>query len=427
MAQEATGTPHAILVKRFAVTATILVMFLWGVGGVILVGGRYVGDLQGTQRKAEEILDYDVFYAAGRLVLDGRGEKLYDLQTIGDEERKVLNTPVEGKDIYPYLNPPFVAAIMAPFSLLPPVAFGLLLVILDVALMVLTGRAMLKQLSLRRSYQLWLFWLAYFSGFSVFTLLWHGQFTPIILTSWFGFVSFQMRGKEGLSGASLALALIKPQFVLLPLAFLIFHRRWDALRTFFTIAAGLAVISVGVSGPEVVIDYPRYVLSSTDWSDNGIFGQYMLGWQGFLADVTGDNTPSRALFLALALPTVALTVWTWRGVWKDQLARLPLVMATTFMATLLVTPHLYLQDLLLGSLALGLAGMHSVRKTGSIGPWGILGIVFWVAQMPRSFFYFSNLPVTTLCTFALFLLLVWRLRQDNSRAVVALPAKRIAA
>jgi Glycosyltransferase family 87 len=427
MAQEAIGTPSAMLVKRFAIMAAILVMFLWGVGGVVLVGGRYVGDLQGTQRKPEEILDYNVFYAAGSLVLDGHGDKLYDLQTTGEEESKTLHTAVEGKDIFPYLNPPFVAAILAPFSLLPPVAFGLLLLALDVTLMLLIGRAVLKQLSLQKSYQHWLFWLTYFSGFSVFTLLWHGQFTPIILTSWFGFVSFQMRGKEGLSGASLALALIKPQFVLLPLAFLIFHRRWAALSSFSPIAAALVVVSVAVSGPGVVLDYPRYILSSTDWSDNGIFGQYMLGWQGFLADVTGDNTPSRALFLALALPTAAVTVWTWRGAWKDQLDRLPLVMAATFMATLLITPHLYLQDLLLGSLALGLAGAYSVRRTGSIGPWGILGIVFWLAQMPRSFFYFTNLPVMTLVTFGMFLFLVWKLRQSSAVAELELPAETLAA
>ena len=135
--------------------------------------------------------------------------------------------------------------------------------------------------------------------------------------------------------------------VLLPLLFLVYHRRWRSLASFAAIALPLVVVSLIVAGPQAIIDYPRLVLDTTAWQTNGIDARQMFGWNGILADLTSDLSPSRFVLVALALPTLALVAWRWRGDWTSQLARLPGVMALTLAGSLLVNPHLYFYDMTL--------------------------------------------------------------------------------
>jgi hypothetical protein len=426
MVKEAAARHPLRSISRIAPSIAIAVLVLAGVAWAVMLGVRYADDLRGVQRDATDLPDYVVLYSAGSMLLDGRGADLYDLAAIGAAESEASGTPVGGEDVLPYFNPPFVAAFFAPLTLLPLSAFALVLGLLNLSLLFTAGRWLLRQLPEMPGQQRWLLWLAAATGFSVVGVLWHQQFSALILVSWLGFVSFQVRGKEGLSGACLALALVKPQFVLLPLAFLIFHRRWKTLGAFSAIAAALVVVSVAVSGPAVLVDYPRYLLDSTQWTENGIFGDNMLGWQGLLVDLTGENPPARALFLALSLPTVALAAWTWRGSWQEQMQRLPLVMGVALIATLLITPHLYIHDMLLGSLAISFAAVDSIRRTGSPGPWVAVVVTFWVAQLPRSFFFDTSLPILATFSACLFLALVWNLRRDDASAEAGIAVRAAA-
>jgi len=357
------------------------------------------------------ILDYVSFHAAARMVREGDGADIYDLDALGQVETETVGTPISGDYVLPFLNPPFVAVALAPFAGLELSAFVAVLFTLNLLLFVLTGVTVERMLGLRQVRQRLFFWLFCVSVFPVFALFLQQQLTLWICLAWLGFVSFETRGKQGWSGAALALGLVKPQMVLLPLLFLVYHRRWHTLASFAAIAMPLVLVSLAVVGPQGLIDYPRFLLDSTAWETNGVNARQMFGWNGIVADLTGDLSPPRLVLVALALPTLALVAWSWRGDWSSQLGRLPGVMGLTLTGSLLVNPHLYFYDMTLASLALALGAVQSLRSTGSLGAWPALAVGFWFTQLPLpGASYNEGFPLVSLATVGLFCVLWASLR-----------------
>jgi hypothetical protein len=132
----------------------------------------------------------------------------------------------------------------------------------------------------------------------------------------------------------------------------------------------------------------------------------MFGWNGIVADLTGDLSPPRAVLVILAIPTLALVFWRWRGDWDYQRLRLPGVLGLTLVGSLLINPHLYFYDMTLGALALALGAMQRLRSDGSLGYWPWLAVAFWFAQVPLpGASYHHGIPLVSLAALALFCLL----------------------
>jgi len=85
----------------------------------------FVGDLPG-------------FYGLGRLVLEGHGDHLYDLEY----QREVQNRywPILGQAVFPTMYPPIVALAMATVAWIPPVPLRFLLGVLEIALLIFSLR-----------------------------------------------------------------------------------------------------------------------------------------------------------------------------------------------------------------------------------------------------------------------------------------------
>jgi hypothetical protein len=234
------------------------------------------------------------------------------------------------------------------------------------------------------------------SVFPVFLLFLQQQLTLLVCLSWLGFVGLHLREKEGWSGAALALALVKPHMVLLPVAYLLYRRRWAALRSFSALAGLLVLVSIALSGPSVIVDYPRFLLDSTTWEGTGVDATQMFGWNGILADLTGDATPNVAFLLVLDVLTLGLVGWSWSRA-RPDLAAGPLAVALC--ASALISPHIYLYDMLFASLALALGAAQRLRTTGSPGLWLLGAGLFWLANVPWPGFSFDHgLPLISVAT-----------------------------
>jgi hypothetical protein len=217
--------------------------------------------------------------------------------------------------------------------------------------------------------------------------------------------------------------LVKPQMILLPVLFLIYQRRWKTLASFSAVAAPLVLVSLVVTGPQGLIDYPRFLLDSTAWETNGVNARQMFGWNGIVADLTGDLSPPRFVLLALAAPTLALVAWSWRAAWHVQRDRLPSLMGLMLVASLLVNPHLYLYDMTLANLALALGAVQTMRSTGAFGVWPMLAVGFWIAQLPLpGAAYNEGFPLLSLATVGLFAALWVSLKTPRAEAEREQPA-----
>ena len=327
--------------------------------------------------EANSAEDYITFYAAGRLVADGRGTDLYDVDAIRAVEHEAMGRPVGGSGVLAYFNPPFVAAAFAPLALLPVEIFST--VLLGLVLMTLLGgglalKRFLRLTSTRENIAFWLFFLSLHA--SVWLVV-EQQLSMLLLAGWLGFAWAQHQGNPRASGLSLALILVKPQMALLPVALLVWNRQWQALKAFGAAAAILVAVSILISGPSILVEYPRYLLNTTAWESQGVSTANMLGLNGLVARLIGDRSPSPLFVLPFILPTLASVAYTWKGGWQPASPRFFLQVAITLLAALLINPHLYLQDMVLLGLVLTFCVAYSASSGNRMDIWLPVAIGVW--------------------------------------------------
>jgi hypothetical protein len=332
------------------------------------------------------------------MVLDGKGSDLYDTDKVVATEREVMGRPVGLNGDLPFFNPPFVALLFAPLATLSVATFSIALTSLVIA-SVLAGGLCLQALvrpSDRRARLI--LWLAYLTFIATFWMALTTQLSMLLFLGWFGFAWFQVHERPQLSGASLVLTLVKPQSVVLVLPVLIWKRQWQTLAYFSAIAIPLVAVSLLVAGSSALIEYPSFLLDSTRWEGLGVNTASMFGWNRLLYALTGDLSPAAGLQLIFSIPTVGLAAVAFRGAWVPGQPRFYLQVACLLLATLLINPHLYLQDLALLSLALGFYAAYERGATGVLGASTILltGAIWLIVRVN-----WYNLPSVPLATIAM--------------------------
>ncbi|HLF72681.1 MAG TPA: glycosyltransferase family 87 protein [Dehalococcoidia bacterium] len=361
--------------------------------------------------------DYVVFYAAGSLVLDGDGDKLYDIEALRSAEYDALGRFVN-EGVLVYLNPPFVAALYAPLALLPIVVAGLVIYLLVCVSVVAGGLLTKRFLGLNETRQSRLFWFGFLTLGPMSWMAAEGQFSMLLYLGWFGFAVAQASGRQRLSGACLALLLIKPHMALIPVALLLWQRRWQSLSAFGTIAVLFVAASIIISGPQVLVDYPRFLMETSSWDHQwGIHLTSMYGWNGPVAIIFGSNhAATTVLPMVLSLLTLGAFARAARYSWQPGQPAFYRLMAAAVLATLLISPHLYLQDLSLVALAIAFAAKASLIETGTLGRWPLVFGAAWLTQLyaRRLVLELSlNLP-TPLMAIILIALIVSLLRREGA-------------
>jgi PAP2 superfamily/Glycosyltransferase family 87 len=327
--------------------------------------------------------DYVTFYAAGRLVREMNAAGLYDIATIADAEVRSMGRGVGGTGVLAFFNPPFVAAAFAPVSALPIETAAVLIGAVCTGLALLSALILQRLLGLQDRLHRLLFWLWFLSLHAITWSVLHGQLSLLLLLGWLLFIVFQTKQRETLSGMALALLLVKPQMAVLPVALLLWKQRWQALGTFAAIAWVLAMVSIAVSGPSIVTEYPRFLLHSTEWSGKwGVSPLGMFGWNGFLAHfVDNGSTAHKILTLAFDGATLAVAVACFRGKWEPQKPRFLLQCGGLLGVSLLVNPHLYMQDLTLMALIPILGVAYALRAGIRLYYWLAAAMLTWVTQL----------------------------------------------
>ena len=294
-----------------------------------------------------------------------------------------MGRSVGGTGVLAFFNPPFVAAAFAPLSALPIEKAAVLIGITCTGLAILSGFLLQRLLGLKERLHLLLFWLWFLSLHSVAWVVLHGQLSLLMLLGWLLFIVLQMKGREKLSGVALALLLVKPQMAVLPIAVLLWKRRWYALATFAAVAWGLAMVSVSISGLSIISEYPRFLLHSTEWEGRwGVSPLGMFGWNGFVAHFVDNNGTSHlATTLALDAATAFVAVLCFRGKWEPQKPRFLLQCAALLTASLLTNFHLYMQDLSMLALVVVLGIAYALRTRTTLHAWLALAMLMWMAQL----------------------------------------------
>ena len=290
--------------------------------------------------------DFFSFYSGAEIYVQRGPSAVYDIVVQKQYELAITHQPADTFIVLPYFHPPYYTLLIAPLANLnyrnAYYAMTALNIVLAVALIVILVRG-----SERVHGRAAIVGAALVAGFlPLFVTVLQGQSDLVVLVPLAAAYTAWARRRLGWAGVFSALALSKPQLLLLIPVLFVARRAWRALAGFASGVLGLAVISVLGFGPGPVVDYVRAVGS---WAIGGSLptqGQivytdtavYSLRHILELLPGGGKVVAFVVLVVLLALVAVSLS-------WRPDKPRLDFALAVA--ASLVLSPHQNVHDLAL--------------------------------------------------------------------------------
>ncbi len=288
--------------------------------------------------------DFFNFYAAAKLYVTNGGSAVYDLALQRQVELQVTGQDPARFIVLPYFHPPYYTLLISPLAFLDYrhayYAMAAFNVILAAALIVI-----LVTTSARVRGRGWIVATAMIAGFfPLFVTVLQGQSDLVVLVPLAGAYAAWAHKKYGWAGALSALALAKPQLLLLIPVLFVTRRAWTALAAFAGVLAALGALSIATFGAGAVITYLDAVgtwaitgrLPNTHelvYTDPAVYSL-----RNILEAVPGGGKVVAFVVLILLLALVALSLS-----WRPDKPRLDFALAIA--ASLVLSPHQNVHDL----------------------------------------------------------------------------------
>ncbi|MCB1027262.1 MAG: DUF2029 domain-containing protein, partial [Microthrixaceae bacterium] len=361
-----------------------------GLALLIALGASVVGG-SGSDGPAGRLGgDYPAFYGAGRMVLEGDGSNLYDVEAQATAQGDLMGTTTDEFVYYPY--PPFLAALFVPLAALG-YRLSFLVWVVSLTAMVVGSLHLLRP-------QVRLIDRAFLPVVVATVAFWPllrgivgGQNTALTMALAVGAWTALRQGRDVMAGALLAGLTYKPQFAG-PLIVLVLvmevgrHRRWGILGGLAGAGATLWGLGALVSGwdwvwnwPKDVGDYPSVVAQNDAMNELSFVGvaRSIWGYHSMVALVVGGLLAAGALTGLIAL--------SWRrGATADPTKRLdPALLAATLAVLVLLPPHSMFYDSGLALIGLWVLADRATTARGRRGdlaagrpaPWMIAAVWAW--------------------------------------------------
>jgi hypothetical protein len=268
--------------------------------------------------------DFIVTVTGADILLHGEGSRLYDEGTQRVAELRVLReVGREGERLLGFNHPPFAAIVVAAMRLtgLPYSAIFLVWTLLRLAAILAAlwalsrawpiGQHLLlppRYSLLTRSVSMVLCALVSLTFYPVILSLQVGQTTPFVLLGWAVGSAALRLGHEQAGGAWLVMAVVKPQYLPVPLIALIVMRRWRALRAFAVTAGAAVLLAMPFAGWEWPWQYGQLLWKQATQPPNPVIDPAMMqNWRGFFMRVL-NFAPSAALYAAIVSALTVLAV-----------------------------------------------------------------------------------------------------------------------
>jgi hypothetical protein len=314
--------------------------------------------------------DFPTFYAAGAIVRDGDGARLYDTDRQAAEQAEFWET--EGTMIL-YVYPPVLAVPYAALSAMDFRLAYLLHTAFMLGALVLSLRLVADLLPVLgqpgRLFAAFAFALCFHPMFTGATL---GQNTALILlalsATWWGLANH----RDVVAGLAVGLLLLKPQYGAPILGLVVLTRRWSAVSAAAATAAALWAGSVVISGGRWHESWFELVGSLSE-VDQGSNLSNEVSWLGLFEVALGAGSDlALALWVIATAITVGMVLWRLHASsWLDlhALALIPPML-------LLIAPHALYYDagILLLSLAALLPTVEPRWRPHVLGAWLVLGL-----------------------------------------------------
>jgi hypothetical protein len=201
--------------------------------------------------------DFTACYRAGQMVANGQGEQVYDYEAAkgySPNWQAELAAVHEKLVLKRFVSAPFVLLIFAPLSHLSHYQAEIVWYVVNVGLM-LAWPLLLRDV-LGRGKLLVFALLAPIAFVPLIVGMVQGQTSTLTLFLFALCYASLLEGRALRAGSVLALAAIKPQFVLPMLLALVVAKNWRAVVGFLGASLGLSAISAALVGWRTALSYP---------------------------------------------------------------------------------------------------------------------------------------------------------------------------
>jgi len=278
--------------------------------------------------------DFIAFYTAGRLINEGQGGRLYDLQLQQVTQRRILDRP-DYVGLNSYVNPPALAALLVPLARLAYLPAYLLYTLL--LLCAFLGAMYLLRPHLAALHDYWFVVVALSLMFyPVVVTITGGQNAPITLLLIAAAYTALRRGRAVAAGLALGLLCYKPQMALLLCLLLLFRGQFRCVLTAGAVGVGHYLVGAVVCG----VRWPLEMLAAlrTYWPIEDYFnGANSISLLG-LCDYALPAGAFMPVGLVAAGLTLTAVLWTWRRA-DPRRGSFALYWGMAVCATLAVSPH----------------------------------------------------------------------------------------
>lgn len=317
--------------------------------------GYAIWSFPSNREDTRKLADFSEFYAAGQMVREGAGARLYDLRTQAEFQLRVA--PVHAF----YLRPPFEALLFVPFTFLSYKAAYAAWVITSFTILAGACRLIVKNTNVLEAMLQYTRGIPVDSGLLLVIFLFFeptmdcfliGQDSMLMLLVYTLVFCSLKRGREIDAGAVLACGLFKFHLVLPFVAIFALRRRTLFLLGFAVVALILAAISLLVSSPSALISYPHMFFESGARQLMGFQPEYAANIRGLVYLVGSKKMPT-ALTGSIVGALSVFLLWTTATTWTDQ--EFELSFSAAVLATLLTGFHSFVYDLSLLLLPVAIA------------------------------------------------------------------------
>ncbi len=330
--------PPALRLKPWAV---------WPLIALIVIQVAYVAAWFRDKYSGAEpvvLVDFDIFHLVGRLYWQGDLAEAYRMQALVEYQRELIG----GVSFMPWTYPPPFDLVVAALALLPAWLAYLLFTLGTLGIYLLVLRAVARE------------HLA-----AVIVCL-----VPVLFVTSFGgqngfltgsllgvFALLSLRDSR-LAGVPLGFMIIKPHLAFGVGFYLLVTRRWADLGVTVATAAGVALLSTLLLGPDIWEDFLHGMSESKSFLAAGLYPlQRMISVYAGLWTLGVPPSVALGVHLAVALGALA-AVW---AITRCE-ARSGRALAAALVATQLISPYSYDYDLPILGIALALA----LRTTPSL-------------------------------------------------------------
>ena len=298
-----------------------------------------------NRQDTKRLVDFSEFYAAGEMVREGEGPRLYDLKAQADFQLRVA--PVHAF----YLRPPFEAVLFVPFTFLSYKMAYVAWVITSFVILFGVCQSICKNTNILEALLQYTRGIPVDSGLLlVIFLLFEptmdcfliGQDSMLMLLVYTLVFLALKQGREIEAGGVLACGLFKFHLVLPFAAILALRRRKAFLLGFAVVELMLVAVSILVSGPSVLISYPRMFFDNTARQLMGFQPEYAANIRGMFYLVGGKRMPGVLMGASVAVLS-AFLLWIAATTWRDE--EFELCFSAALVATLLTSFHSFVYDL----------------------------------------------------------------------------------